>query len=216
MGTRAMRFAEVIRFFLFFFSFSSPSTSGILNAGVVDRRWSLLGLASWDRERNRRGRHRRAAVASSVKLPIVVGRAWLGEGLRRGWSSRLVQGVRALVLLTHPVHDKHDHQYRAEEAHYRAANHSCKHHRNLHIANIRYHPLLALAKNNLYRIKTRGVVATAETVRTERRRLLTREIFIERRVEFGEKKILSPHLPASTPGCAKNELARSSCFGFII
>jgi len=58
-------------------------------------------------------------------------RARLREGLRRGRSPRLVQGVRALVLLAHPVHDEHDHQYRAEEAHYRAADHSWKHDRNI-------------------------------------------------------------------------------------
>lgn len=86
---------------------------------------SLLGSASWDRERNRRSRHR-AAVSSSVELPIVVRRAWLREGLRRGRSSRLIQGVRAFILLAHPVHDEHDHQYRAEQTYYRAADHSWK------------------------------------------------------------------------------------------
>lgn len=115
LWARAVRVAEVI---------ASPLTSGISKASV-DHRRSLLGLASWDCERNRRNRHH-AAVASSVELPIVMRRARLGESLRRGWSSRLVQSVRALVLLAHPINDEHDDQYRAEEAYHGAADHSWK------------------------------------------------------------------------------------------
>lgn len=68
----------------------------------------------------------RATAASSVELSIVMRRARLSESLRRRRSPRLVQGIRTLVLLAHPVHDEHDHQYRAEKANYRAADHSWK------------------------------------------------------------------------------------------
>jgi hypothetical protein len=46
-----------------------------------------------------------------------------GVGAPAAALCRLVQDIRALVLLPHPVHDKHDEEDGAEEADHRAPDH---------------------------------------------------------------------------------------------
>lgn len=53
---------------------------------------------------------------------LVVWRIWRGEGHPLG----LIQGIGALVLLPHAVHDEHDEQDGAEEANHSTTNKCCK------------------------------------------------------------------------------------------
>lgn len=96
------------------------------------RRWRLirlkdivfLSMVSWDK--TGRCQSQISFVASSVEFSIVMRRTGLRERLRRRWSSWLIQGVRTLVLLAHPIHDEHYHQDCAKQANYRSTNHRCK------------------------------------------------------------------------------------------
>lgn len=82
----------------------------------------FLGVVSWD-EKSTVSKPALGFAASSVELSIVMRRAWFRERLRRRRSSRLVQGVRTLVLLAHPVHDEHHHQNRAQQTDHCTADH---------------------------------------------------------------------------------------------